>query len=185
MAPADVKGKKIAIPGALTTAYLALKIFEADFQPVTVRFDRVLEALTERTVELALVIHEAQLTYARGGFHRVLDLGAWWKTEFGLPLPLGANALARSLAPEVRAECCRLMRESIQYALDNHDEALNYAMQFARDMDARQAEKFVGMYVNHHTVDAGELIPQAAQKLFDLGHACGLIPRRVEAEFIR
>ena len=99
----------------------------------------------------------------------MLDLGRWWRKKYNLPLPLGANALLRSLTPEIQSECCRLMRESIQYALDNTDEALNYAMQFARDMEQPLAEKFVGMYVNHHTVDAGEMIPLAAQKLLDLG----------------
>ncbi|MGC9970731.1 MAG: MqnA/MqnD/SBP family protein [Bryobacteraceae bacterium] len=185
MAPAEIKGKKIAVPGTLTTACLALRIVEPDFEPVVVPFDKILDALAEHSVDLGLVIHEGQLTFSRGGFHRVLDLGAWWKCQFNLPLPLGANAVLRSLSPEVRDECCRLMRESIQYALDNHEEALNYAMQFARDMDPRLAEKFIGMYVNHHTVDCGDLIPQAAQRLFDLGFACGLIPHQVTAEFVR
>ncbi len=185
MAPGEIKGRKIAVPGTMTTAYLALKICEPDFEPVVVHFEHVLDAVVEKIAEAGLVIHEAQLTYARGGFHRVLDLGAWWKAQFGLPLPLGANALLRSLEPDIQAECCRMMRESIQYALDNHDQALAYAMQFARDMDARQAEKFIGMYVNHHTLDAGELIPQAAQKLFDLGYERGVIPHRVVAEFVR
>jgi 1,4-dihydroxy-6-naphthoate synthase len=184
-APTEIKGKKIAVPGTLTTAYLALKIFEPDFEPVVTPFDKIVDALAEHSAELGLVIHEGQLTFSRSGFHKVLDLGAWWKSEHNLPLPLGANVLLRSLDPEVRAECCRLMRESIQYALDNHEEALNYAMQFARDMDPRLAEKFIGMYVNHFTLDCGELIPQAAQRLFDLGFARGVIPRRVTAEFVR
>jgi 1,4-dihydroxy-6-naphthoate synthase len=185
MAPAEIKGKKIAVPGTLTTACLALRIVEPDFEPMVVPFDKILDALAEHSVDLGLVIHEGQLTFSRGGFHKVLDLGAWWKCQFNLPLPLGANAVLRSLSPEVRDECCRLMRESIQYALDNHEEALNYAMQFARDLDPRLAEKFIGMYVNHHTVDCGDLIPQAAQRLFDLGFACGLIPHQVTAEFVR
>ncbi len=185
LAPAEIKGKRIAVPGKLTTAYLALKICEPDFEPVVTPFDKVIEAVAERSADLGLVIHEGQLTYTRGGFHKVLDLGAWWKAQFDLPLPLGANALLRSLSPEVRAECCRLMRESIQYALDNHEEALNYAMQFARDMDARLAEKFIGMYVNHYTVDCGEFVPVAVQRLFDLGYECGLIPHRAIAEFMR
>jgi 1,4-dihydroxy-6-naphthoate synthase len=125
------------------------------------------------------------LTYHRAGFHRILDLGRWWKTKFDLPLPLGANALLRSLPPEVQTECCRLMRESIQYALDHREEALTYAMQFARDMDPRLADKFVGMYVNHYTVDCGDIVPRAAQKLLDMGYEAGLIPQRVEVEFVR
>jgi len=185
IAPEEIKGKRIAVPGEMTTAYLALKIFEPDFEAVTVPFDQILDAVAERAADLGLVIHEGQLTFSRGGLHKALDLGAWWKQQYDLPLPLGANALLRSLSPEVGEECCRLVRESIQYALDNHEEALNYALQFARDMDARLAEKFVGMYVNHFTVDCGELIPQAAQKLLDLGYESGLIPHRVTAEFIR
>jgi 1,4-dihydroxy-6-naphthoate synthase len=185
MAPQELKGRRIAIPGKMTTAYLALRIFEPDFEAVDVPFDAIPNAVRERTVDAGLVIHEAQLTFAKGGFHNVLDLGRWWKKEQNLPLPLGANALLRSLAPEVQAECCRMVKESIQYALDNHDEALNYALQFARDMETSMAEKFVGMYVNHYTLDAGELIPRAAQRLLDLGYEVGLIPHRVEVEFVR
>ncbi|HOK44328.1 MAG TPA: ABC transporter substrate-binding protein [Bryobacteraceae bacterium] len=185
LAPEEIKGKRIAVPGKLTTAYLALQICEPDFEALVVPFDKVIDAVADQTADLGLVIHEGQLTYVKGGFHKVLDLGAWWKAQFDLPLPLGANALLRSLSPEVRTECCRLMRESIQYALDNHEEALNYAMQFARDMDTRLAERFIGMYVNHYTVDGGELIPRAVQKLFDLGFERGLIPFRATAEFIR
>lgn len=183
--PEDIKGKKVAIPGELTTAYLALKLFEPDFEPVVTPFDKILEAVQERTADLGLIIHEAQLTYQRAGFHRVLDLGRWWKAKFSLPLPLGGNALLRSLQPEIQSECCRMMRESIQYAIDNHSEALSYAMQFARDMDTRLAEKFVGMYVNHYTVDCGDVVPAAAQKLLDMGHEAGLIPNRVQLEFVR
>ncbi len=181
----EIKGKKIAIPGTLTTAYLSLKIFEPDFEPVVTPFDRILDAVKEGSVDAGLIIHEAQLTYNKSGFHRILDLGKWWKGKYNLPLPLGANALLRSLSPEVSSECCRMMRESIQYALDNREEALAYAMQFARDMDPRLAEKFIGMYVNHYTVDCGELIPKAAQHLLDLGHEVGLIPKRVQVEFVR
>jgi 1,4-dihydroxy-6-naphthoate synthase len=181
----DLKGKKIAIPGMMTSAYLTLKLIEPDFIPVVVPFDKILEAVREKTAEAGLIIHEAQLTYDRSGFHRIVDLGRWWKTKYDLPLPLGCNVLLRSLTPDVRKECCRMMRESIQYALDNHDEALSYAMQFARDMDHRMAEKFVGMYVNHYTVDCGDVIPAAAQKLLDLGYEAGLVPRRVDLEFVR
>jgi 1,4-dihydroxy-6-naphthoate synthase len=185
LGPDEVKGKKVAVPGQLTTAYLALRLFEPDIEPVVTPFDKVLETVAERSVDLGLVIHEGQLTFNRGGFHKVADLGAWWKNRYQLPLPLGANALRRSLLPSIRTECCRLMRESIQYALDHHEEALNYALQFARDLEPRLAEKFIGMYVNHFTVDCGELVPQAAQRLLDLGYEAGLIPRRVTLEFIR
>jgi 1,4-dihydroxy-6-naphthoate synthase len=183
--PEELKGKRIAIPGKLTTAYLACKLFQPDFEPVVTPFDKITDAVRERTVDAGLIIHEAQLTFDREGFHRIVDLGRWFKGAYNLPLPLGANALLRSLSPEIRGECCRMMRESIQYALDNHAAALEYAMQFARDMDPRLAEKFVGMYVNHHTVDCGEVVPVAAQKLLDLGFEAGLIDRRVEVEFVR
>ena len=185
MDPAEIKGKRIAIPGTLTTAYLALKIFEPDFVPVVVPFDHILDAVTDGAADAGLIIHEAQLTYNKSGFHRVLDMGKWWKETYGVPLPLGANVLLRSLPDRVKTECCRMMRESIQYALDNHAEALEYALQFARDMEPRLAEKFVGMYVNHYTVDAGEEIPKAVRLLFDKGFEAGLIPNKVDVEFIR
>ena len=185
MEPEELKGKRIAVPGLMTTAYLACKLFQPDFEAVITPFDQITDAVKERAVEAGLIIHEAQLTFDREGFHRVVDLGRWFKTSFGLPLPLGANVLLRSLDPEIKSECCRLMRESIQYALDNHDEALEYALQFAGDMEPRLAEKFVGMYVNHYTLDAGDIVPKAAQKLLDLGFEAGLVPRRVEVEFVR
>lgn len=185
MEPQELKGKRIAVPGKWTTAYLALKIMEPDFEAVVVPFDKILDALRDKAADAGLVIHEAQLTYAKGGFSQVVDLGRWFKSVYNLPLPLGANALLRSLPEDIRGECCRMMRESILYALGNHEEALNYALQFARDMEPVLAEKFVGMYVNHYTVDAGEVIPQAAQKLLDLGCEAGIIPKRVEVEFVR
>ena len=183
-APEDLKGKKIAIPGTMTTAFLALKLFQPDFEPVVIPFDKILEAVSEHQVDGGLVIHEGQLTYGRGGLHSVIDLGRWFKQKYDLPLPLGGNALRRDLSLDVKDECCRLMRESIQYALDHSDEALNYAMQFAGDLDAPLAEQFVGMYVNHYTVDGGEIIPKAAQKLLDLGFEAGLIPNKVQLEVI-
>ena len=185
MEPEEIKGKRIAIPGTLTTAYLALKIFEPDFEPVVVPFDKILDTVNSGAADAGLIIHEAQLTYNKSGFHKILDMGKWWKDKYDLPLPLGCNVLLRSLPEDTKTECCRMMRESIQYALDNHAEALEYALQFARDMEPRLAEKFVGMYVNHYTVDAGEVIPRAAQKLLDLGHEVGLIPNRVHVEFVR
>ena len=185
MEPEELKGKTIAIPGTMTTAYLALKIFEPDFENLIVPFDRILDTVKEGGADAGLIIHEAQLTYNKTGFHRVIDMGKWWKDKFSLPLPLGANVLRRRLSEDVKSECCRMMRESIQYALDHHAEALEYALQFARDMEPRLAEKYVGMYVNHYTVDAGEDIPKAAQLLFDMGHEAGLIPHRVTADFVR
>ena len=185
MEPEELKGKRIAVPGKMTTAYLALKLFQPDFEAVITPFDKITDAVREKSVEAGLVIHEAQLTFDREGFHKVVDLGRWFKSAHGVPLPLGANALLRSLEPEIQSECCRLLRESIQYALDNHAEALEYALQFAGDMEPRLAEKFVGMYVNHYTLDAGDIVPRAAQKLLDLGFEAGLVPRRVEVEYVR
>jgi 1,4-dihydroxy-6-naphthoate synthase len=185
MEPDEIKGKRIAIPGTMTTAYLSLKIFEPDFENVIVPFDKILETVQSGAADAGLIIHEAQLTYNKEGFHRVLDMGKWWKDKFDLPLPLGCNVLRKKLSKPVKSECCRMMKDSIQYALDNHAEALEYAMQFARDMEPRLAEKFVGMYVNHYTVDAGEDIPKAAQRLFDMGFEAGIIPKRVKADFIR
>lgn len=185
MTPEEMKGKRIAVPGKMTTAYLALRLFEPDFEAVVVPFDKILDALEERTVDMGLVIHEAQLTHVKGGFHSVMDLGRWWKKAYNLPLPLGANVLRRNLTPEVSSECCKLMRESIEYALEHHEESINYALQFARDMDPTLAEKFVGMYVNHHTVDCGEDVPKAAQRLLDMGFEAGIIPHKVNVEFVR
>ncbi len=181
----ELKGKKIAVPGKMTTAYLTLKLFEPDFEAVQMPFDKTMEAVSERVVDAGLVIHEGQLTFDKSGFHSILDLGRWFKKTYKLPLPLGGNALLRSLAPDVQSECSRLMRESIQYALDHNEEALNYALQFARDMEPRLAEKFVGMYVNHYTVDAGDVVKKAAQKLLDLGYDAGLISKKVNVEFVR
>jgi 1,4-dihydroxy-6-naphthoate synthase len=185
MSPEDLKGKKIAIPGLMTTAFLTLKLFQPDFEHIVMPFDKILEAVSAHEVDGGLIIHEGQLTYGQGGLHNVIDLGKWFKQKYGLPLPLGANALRRDLGPAVQAECCKLMRESIQYALDHSEEALNYAMQFARDLETPMAEQFVGMYVNHHTLDAGDVIPRAAQKLLDLGFEAGLIPHKVPVEVIR
>lgn len=185
MAPEEIKGKKIAIPGRMTSAYLALRLFEPDFEEVPIPFDKILDCVAEHAVDAGLIIHEGQLTYGKSGFQSVIDLGRWWKTAYDLPLPLGANALLRSMPDDVKSECCRLMRESIQYALDHGEESLNYALQFARDLEPRLAEKFVGMYVNHFTLDGGDLVPQAAQKLLDMGYEAGLIPNKVTVEFVR
>jgi 1,4-dihydroxy-6-naphthoate synthase len=185
MAVEELKGRRIAVPGRLTTAYLTLRLMQPDFEAVETPFDHILDTLREGGADAGLVIHEAQLTHCKSGFQTVVDLGRWWKDTYGLPLPLGANVLRRDLSPELASECCRLLRESIQFALDHREQALTYAMQFARDMDAPLAEKFVGMYVNQYTVDCGELVPKAAQKLLDLGHEAGLIPHRVSVEFVR
>lgn len=181
----DLKGKKIAVPGTMTTAFLALKLFQPDVEHVVIPFDKILDAVKDHAVDGGLVIHEGQLTYGHSGLHNVVDLGKWFKSKYQLPLPLGANALRRNLPADIQSECSRLMRESIQYSLDHREEALNYAMQFARDLEPALAEQFVGMYVNHHTVNGGDIVPQAAQKLLDLGYEAGLIPHKITIEVIR
>jgi 1,4-dihydroxy-6-naphthoate synthase len=185
MAAGDLKGKKIAVPGAMTTAFLALKLYQPDFEHVIIPFDKILDAVRDHAVDGGLVIHEGQLTYGHSGMHNVVDLGKWFKSKYQLPLPLGANALRRNLPADIQAECSRLMRESIQYSLDHREEALNYAMQFARDLEPALAEQFVGMYVNHHTINGGDIVPRAAQKLLDLGYEAGLIPHKITVEVIR
>jgi 5,8-dihydroxy-2-naphthoate synthase len=185
MQPDELKGKKIGIPGTMTTAFLTMKLFQPDFEQVVLPFDRILDAVKNHDVDAGLIIHEGQLTYGHGGLHAVIDLGKWFKTKYGLPLPLGANALRRDLSAEVQTECARLMRESIQHSLEHREEALNYAMQFARDLDLASAEQFVGMYVNDHTLDGGEIVPRAAQKLLDLGFEAGLIPHKTIVEVVR
>ena len=165
----DLAGRKIAIPGTLTTSYLALKLFEPNVETVTMPFDKILDAVRTKEVEAGLLIHEGQLLFSEIGLHRVVDLGQWWQEETSLPLPLGANATRRSLGPDMGRQVARIIRESVSYALEHREAALEYALQFARDMEPRLAEKFVGMYVNHYTVDAGEVIPKAAQKLLDMG----------------
>lgn len=184
MSPEDLKGKRIAIPGTMTTAYLALKLFEPDFQHVVIPFDKILDAVKAHEVDGGLVIHEGQLTYGNGGLYNVVDLGKWFKAKYQLPLPLGGNAMRRNLTPEVQSECSRCLRESIRYSLDHREEALNYALQFARDLDTSLADQFVGMYVNDHTVDGGDIVPRAAQKLLDLGFEAGLIPHRTRVEVV-
>lgn len=184
MGPDELTGKRIAIPGTMTTAFLALKLFQPDFEHVVCPFDKILEAVKNHEVDAGLIIHEGQLTYGHGGLHNVIDLGKWFRAKYDLPLPLGGNALRRNLAPDVQAECSRLMRESIQYSLDHREEALNYALQFARDLDPALADQFVGMYVNHYTVDGGEVVPRAAQKLLDLGFEAGLIPFKTTIEVV-
>jgi len=185
LAPEELKGKRIAVPGTMTTAFLALKLFQPDFEHVVIPFDKILDAVRDHDVDAGLVIHEGQLTYGFGGLHNIIDLGKWFKSTYDLPLPLGANAMRRNLSPEIQTECSRLLRESIQYSLDHREEALNYAMQFARDLDPALAEQFVGMYVNQATIDGGEIVPRAAQKLLDLGYEAGLIPHKISVEVVR
>ena len=180
----ELKTMKIAVPGTMTTAYLALKLFAPKIETAVVPFDRIIPEVMAGKYEAGLIIHEGQLTYERSGLKRILDLGKWWHEQTGLPLPLGGNAIRRELGPELIAQVTRALRDSIQYALDHREPALAYAMQFARDLDSQMADRFVGMYVNDRTLDYGEDGKQAVVKLLDMGYKAGIIPHKPVVEFV-
>lgn len=179
----EIRRHKIAVPGTMTTAYLTLKLFAPDIATEVVPFDDIIPKLLEGKYEAGLIIHEGQLTYDKSGLHRVVDLGKWWQKVTGLPLPLGGNAIRRGLGPELMSQVGSALRESIQYALDHRDEALAYAMQFARDLDSQMADRFVGMYVNERTLDIGPDGREAVRRLLDMGHKAGIIPQEAAVEF--
>src|ERR1700731_1142442 len=180
----EVNRNRIAIPGTLTTAYLALRLFAPGIETEVVPFDRIIPQVVEGKYEAGLIIHEGQLTYSKAGLQRIVDLGKWWLKITGLPLPLGGNAIRRSLGSELTVKVSQALRDSIQYALDHRDEALAYAMQFARDVDPQLADKFVGMYVNERTLDYGPDGREAVRRLLDMGHKAGIIPREARVEFV-
>jgi 1,4-dihydroxy-6-naphthoate synthase len=184
MAPSAIAGKRVAIPGPLTSAFLALKLFAPETVTRVVPFDRILDEVRAERADLGLIIHEGQLTFGGHGLHKVLDLGEWWKRETSLPLPLGGNAVRRDLGSERMAELTRLVRETVRYSLSHRKEALEYAMSFARGMDPAVADRFVGMWVNDMTVEMGERGRLAVQTFLDRGHAAGLIPNRVLVDFV-
>ena len=184
-APIDtLAGKRIAIPGKMTTAYLTLSLFEPEFEAETRPFDKILDAVQQDEVDAGLIIHEGQLTYAREGLHKVIDLGEWWYEETGLPLPLGANVIRRDLGTEKIREITALLKQSIQYSLEHRERGLAYAMTYARDMETALADKFVGMYVNDYTLDYGEKGRAGVQELLQRGSAAGIIPHRVDVDFV-
>jgi len=180
----EIKSKTIAVPGKLTTAYLALQLFAPGIEVEVVPFDQIIPQILEARYEAGLIIHEGQLTYDKSGLHRIVDLGKWWLKVTGLPLPLGGNAIRRSLGPEMMASVTQALRESIQYALDHREEALSYAMQFARDLDTPLADKFVGMYVNDRTLDYGDDGREAVRRLLDMGHKAGIIPFEPRVDWV-
>jgi 1,4-dihydroxy-6-naphthoate synthase len=180
----EIKRKRIAVPGTLTTAYLALRLFAPGIETDVVPFDQIIPQVLEGKYEAGLIIHEGQLTYGKSGLQRIVDLGRWWLQVTGLPLPLGGNAIRRSLGKETIASVAGALRESIQYALDHRDEALAYAMQFARDLDSQSADKFVGMYVNERTLDYGPDGREAVRRLLDMGHKAGIIPHAAKVDFV-
>ncbi|MEX0725544.1 MAG: MqnA/MqnD/SBP family protein [Planctomycetaceae bacterium] len=181
----DLRGKTIAIPGKLTTAFLTLQLLlKDDFKYEIHPFDEILNLVEQRRVDAGLIIHEGQLTYARQGLHLIVDLGKWWHDETGLPLPLGGNAIRKDLGMQTMLEVTTLLRQSIEYALRHRDEALAYALQYGRDLDRDKADEFVGMYVNHWTLDFDDKGREAVKLLLQRGHEAGLIPQPVEVEFI-
>jgi 1,4-dihydroxy-6-naphthoate synthase len=180
----EIKQKKIAVPGKLTTAYLALKLFAPEIETEVVPFDQIIPQVLQGSYEAGLIIHEGQLTYDRSGLYRILDLGKWWLQTTGLPLPLGGNAIRRSLGPELISSVSNALRDSIQYALDHREQALQYAMQFARDLDPRLADRFVGMYVNERTLDYGPDGKEAIRRLLETGYREGIISVEPKVEFV-
>jgi len=180
----DLKTTRIAVPGTLTTAYLVLKLFCPEVETVTIPFDKIIPAVVAGEFDAGLIIHEGQLTYGNNGLTKALDLGIWWREQTGLPLPLGGNAIRRSLGNDVMRITTNALRDSIQHALDNRDQALAYAMQFARDLDPALADKFVGMYVNERTLSYGDDGREAIRKLLDMGYQRGIIPIKANVDFV-
>lgn len=179
----EIPQLKIAVPGTLTSAFLALRIFNRDFEYEVVPFDQIIETVKSGRCDAGLLIHEGQLFYESIALHKVLDLGEWWHEKTGLPLPMGGNAIRRDLGPALTKQVSRLLRESIQYSLDHREDALQYAMQFARDMDQELADRFVAMWVNDLTLDYTDRGREAVKRLLSEGFECGIIPNRVEVEF--
>ncbi len=180
----EVKKLKIAVPGTLTTAYLTLKLFAPEIETEVVPFDQIIPQVLAGKYQAGLIIHEGQLTYGNNGLNKIIDLGVWWREQTGMPLPLGGNAIRRSLGPEAMRITTRAIRDSIQHGLDHRESALQYAMQFARDLEPRLADRFVGMYVNERTIDYGKDGRAAIEKLLAMGHERGIIPQVAKLDFI-
>lgn len=176
--------KRVAVPGLLTTAYLALKLYEPNVKPVVHDFDTILDIVERGEVDAGVVIHEGQLTFADTGLRSVIDLGDWWRRTQGLPLPLGCNCILRSLPAEVQIEARKKLAETIRYSLQHREEALEYALQFSRGLETGLADRFVGMYVNDYTTEMAPVVLKAGQRLLDMGHSAGLIPRSVRIECV-
>jgi len=184
IAPADLPGKIIAIPGTMTSACLALRMAVGDFPFRVIPFDRILQAVQDRQVGAGLIIHEGQLTYADRGLKKVLDLGEWWQGLTGLPLPLGCNVIRKDLGPALIGRVSRLLKQSILYALSHRKEAVEHSLQWARDMGADLADRFVAMYVNELTVDYGPRGRKAVAVFLQRGHEAGILPNPVNLEFV-
>ena len=180
----QVAGKRIAVPGLMTSAYLALKLYQPNFIPVVVPFDQIDQAVHRGDVDAGLLIHEGQLTYKDEGLHLIADMGAWWKDKTGLPLPLGGNVIRKDMPRDVQRKVSRHLRESIAYGLDHRKNALDHAMRFARGLDRSKADEFVGMYVNDWTLDYGDRGRRAIRLFLDEGVKSGVITRPVTVEFV-
>jgi 1,4-dihydroxy-6-naphthoate synthase len=180
----DLAGLQVAVPGLRTSAYLTLKLYEPDVKPVVIAFDKIVDAVRDGAVPAGLLIHEGQLMFPQAGLHRVADLGHWWLEETGMPLPLGGNAVRRALGADVGRRVARAIRDSVSYALEHRDAALNYAMQFAREMEQEVADKFVGMYVNKWTLGYGEKGRRAVREFLKRGAQAGLVPEAGKIDFI-
>ena len=183
MSVGELNRTTIAVPGLMTTAYLALRLCAGDVKTVVVPFDKIMVSVERGDVDAGLLIHEGQLTYAARGLHKVVDLGEWWMSETGLPLPLGGNAIKKSLGRELIEKVSRLLRESIEYGLANREVAVRHSMKYGRGMEQSLTDKFVGMYVNDYTIDYGDSGREAVRLLLERGYAAGIIPRPVELEF--
>src|SRR5882672_6060620 len=181
--PTDIAKLKIAVPGTLTSAFLALRIFNPDFQYEVVPFDKIIAAVQSGQCDAGLLIHEGQLFYDSIGLFKILDLGEWWHEKTGLPLPMGGNAVRRELGPETIRQVSHCLKESIRYSLANREDALEYAMQFARDMDTDLADRFVTMWVNDLTLDYTDRGREAVQRMLMEGFERGIIPNRPTVEF--
>ena len=186
MTVGDLKSVKIAVPGTMTTAFLTLNLLvPGGFEYEVIPFDQIIPAVAEGKFDAGLIIHEGQLTFQNQGLHLIVDLGVWWQDKTGLPLPLGGNVVRRDLGEETIQQISRLLKESIQYSLDNRSAALDYALQYARDMDKDLADQFVGMYVNDWTLDYGERGRTAVRKLLEEAHKAGIIDNPVNVEFVQ
>jgi 1,4-dihydroxy-6-naphthoate synthase len=179
----DISKLRIAVPGILTSAFLALRIYNSDFDYEVIQFDKIIEAVQDGQCDAGLLIHEGQLFYQRLGLHKVLDLGEWWHEKTGLPLPMGGNAIRREMGPELIRRVSKLLHASIRYSLENRQDALQYAMQFARNMDTSLTDRFVGMWVNELTLDYTERGREAVQRLLSEGVEKKIIPHQVKVEF--
>jgi 1,4-dihydroxy-6-naphthoate synthase len=184
LSPEELPGAEIAVPGIFTSAYLALLLYAPGVFTVTMPFDQIGQAVLAGQVKGGVLIHEGQLTYAGDGLHEVVNLAQWWNTLTGLPLPLGGNVIRRSLETPLKKQVARLLRQSIQYSLDHREAALEYAMQFARDLPRSLADRFVGMYVNERTLDYGEAGRQAVERFLTMGCERGIIPQVPQIEFV-